>query len=107
MDSINAYAERIKFEQKRSLTLIYELGNVIGNRVAMIFDSKHEVKPMELYDLHKDLFGEEIEEELEEQRRLEMAQKQTNSRLAFAAKWNPILREKYGRHSQTTSSPTE
>lgn len=94
---LEAYNKRQEDEQKLKLLNIYELADVIANRVASIIDDKN--KRITVEEAHPDLFGESTED-----MKMAMARKQADTRHAFANKWNDILRKKNGRLTRINNS---
>lgn len=96
---LEAYNERKQREAKEQIAFMYELADAIASRIGRMFSK--EVEPITPEMAHPDLF-----EITDEERKLENARKQAESRHAFANRYNSYLRKKYGR-TQDTSIDTD
>ena len=89
----DAIEEQRKREAKEKISLVFELADLIGNRVALTFDTKGKTKRIEPWHLHPGLFEQDQKIDEDERRQIE-ALKVRASRHAWAEARNRRLMEK-------------
>lgn len=72
LDEIDLYFEYKTKEKKEELNNIQTLATLITNGVAIVLNGQDKVKPLSIYDIHKELFEDDLKRAEEERVKKEL-----------------------------------